>query len=193
MKRRVLIGSRMKGHQRGYDRQLTQIGDTTNLATTRTSWPWKHSKFFLISILWLMFTFCWFVLIYPISLVNSIVVVKMVCTRKKKWQNKRCFSQLSERDTGFTVGQNNQDEQTESRDNMKCRGLSSDNVSNPTQVNYPQVDAHTLEENIADKRRCEVDNMITSVDTRVPGVVLTAIDFLVTPRVELAMKPANEP
>ena len=36
-KRRVLIGSRMKGHQRRCDRQLTQKIDTMNLATARTS------------------------------------------------------------------------------------------------------------------------------------------------------------
>ena len=37
MKRRVLIGSRMKGQKRGCDRQLTQRTDTTNLATVKTS------------------------------------------------------------------------------------------------------------------------------------------------------------
>ena len=55
----------------------------------------------------------------------------MFSNRKKKQQNKK----LSERVTDFMIGQSNQAEQTESRDNMICRGTSSDNASNPTQIN----------------------------------------------------------
>ena len=139
MKRRVLIGSRMRGHQGGFDRKLTQKRDTMNLVTTRTSWFWKHSKLILFSILWLVFTSCFFVLIYPTSLVSSIVDVKMVSTRKKTQQNKGLFSQLSESDNDSMIGQSNQIEQIESIDNMICRGTSSDIISNATHVNYPQV------------------------------------------------------
>ena len=78
--------------------------------------------------------------------------VEMVSTRKKKQQNKKLFSQLSEKDTDFMIGQSNQDEQIESRRYMLCRGTFPDNASNSAQINYPQVDMHTLEENIV----CEV-------------------------------------
>ena len=115
----------------------------------------------------------------------------MFCTRYKKQQNKRFLSQLSERDTDIMIGQSNQDEETESRDNVTCRGSSSDNISNPTQVNYPQVDVHTLEEIIVSKVRGEVDNVMTSVETIVQHAVLTAIEILVIPIVELAMMSAN--
>ena len=75
----------------------------------------------------------------------------MVSNRKRKQQNKRLFSQLSQRDTDFMIGRSNQDEQVESRDDMICRGTSLDNKSNPTQVNFPQVDVHTLEEKLLTK------------------------------------------
>ena len=91
------------------------------------------------------------------------------------------------------IGQSNQDEQIESTDNMICRGTSSDNVSNLTQVNYPQVDVHTLGENILDKVWSEVDNVLTSVEIRVQDAVLTAIENSVIPRVELTMKSTNAP
>ena len=55
------------------------------------------------------------------------------------------------------IGQSNQDEQTKNRDNMIRRGTSSDNASNPAQINYPQVDVHTLEEIFVSKVRSEVD------------------------------------
>ena len=153
MKRRVLIRSRMKGRQRGCDRLFTQSSETTKLVTTKTSWLWKHAKFIRFSVLWLLFTYCWFVLIYPLTLFNSVVDVKMVSIRKEKQQNKNVFSQLKERDTNFMIGQNNEDEPIESRNNMICRSTSSDKVSNPTQVIYPQVDIHTLEEIIVSKVR----------------------------------------
>ena len=82
---------------------------------------------------------------------NLIVEVEQVTTRKKKQQNKSLFSQLSEKDTEFMIGQSNQDKQTESRDNMLRRGTSSDNTSNPAQVNYPQVAVHTFEKTIRSK------------------------------------------
>ena len=66
------------------------------------------------------------------------------------------------------IGQSNQDEQTEkNRDNMRCRSTFADITSNPTQVNYPQVDVPTLEEDIVSEVRSEMDNVMTLVETRV--------------------------
>ena len=76
---------------------------------------------------------------------------------------------------------------------MICRGTFLDNISNPTQVNYPQVVVHTLEENFVSKVRSEVDSVLTSVETRIQDAVLIAIEKLVIARVELAMKSANAP
>ena len=114
-----------------------------------------------------------------------------VSTRKKKQQNKKLFSQLSERDNDFLIRQSNQDEQTECRDNMLGRGTSPDNASNPARINYPLVDVHILEKIIVSKVRSDVDNVMTSVETRVQDAVLTAIENLVLSRVELGMKSAN--
>ena len=72
----------------------------------------------------------------------------MVSTTRRKELIKRLLSRLDERDTDFAIGQSNQVEQIESRDKMACRGTSSDNISYLTEVNYSQVDVHTLEENI---------------------------------------------
>ena len=62
------------------------------------------------------------------------------------------------------------------------------NENNSFQVNGSQVDIHTLERNIANKVRSEVDNVMISVKSTVQDAVLTAIENLVIPRVELAMK-----
>ena len=65
------------------------------------------------------------------------------------------------------------------------------NANNSIHVNSSQVDMHTRENNIVNKVRCEVDNLMTSVETRVQDAVLTAMENLVNPRVELAMKSVN--
>ena len=64
-------------------------------------------------------------------------------------------------------------------------------MNGPTQVDSLWVDMHTLEENIVSKVRSEVDNVLTTVETRVEDAVLTAIENLVIPRMELAIKSAN--
>ena len=89
------------------------------------------------------------------------------------------------------VGQSNQEEQTESRDNTLRRGTSPGNASELAQIKYPQVDVHTLEENIVSKVLSDVDIVMISVEISVQDAVWTAIEFLVIPRVELAVKSAN--
>ena len=46
-------------------------------------------------------------------------------------------------------------------------------TNNPTQVNSPQVDMHTLEKIIASKILSEVDSLMTTVATRVQDAVMT--------------------
>ena len=71
------------------------------------------------------------------------------------------------------------------------KGTSSNNIIGPIHVNSPKMDMHTLEENFVSKVRSEVDNGMTTVETRIQDAVFTAIENLVVPRVELAMKSAN--
>ena len=89
------------------------------------------------------------------------------------------------------IGQSTYDVPTECRDSITYRGASSDTTSNSTQVNYPQVDIHTLEENYVSKVRSEVNNVMTTVETRVQEAVLTVVENLVITRVELTMKVVN--
>ena len=112
----------------------------------------------------------------------------MVYTKKNKQLNKKRFSQLTEGGTHFMIGQSNHEVQNGNIDSVARRGPSSDNTSNLTQINFPQVDMHTLAENVIRKVRNEEDNVMTTVETKVQDAVLTAIGILVIPRVELAMK-----
>ena len=108
----------------------------------------------------------------------------MVFTRKKKQQNKRLLSQLDESDADFMIGQNNHEGQAGSKTIVVDIGSSSINIECPNQVNSPQVDIHTLEEKIVSKVRCEVDDVETTVKTRVQHAVLIAREYSVLPGLE---------
>ena len=47
---------------------------------------------------------------------------------------------------------------------------------------------HTLEEKIVRKVRSEVDSVMSAVETKVQDAVMTAVESLVIPRVDVAMK-----
>ena len=79
-------------------------------------------------------------------------------------------------DADFMIGQSNHDVQNEPIDSFTDRGTYFDNTNILTQINYLQVDMHTLDESIVSKRGSEVDIVITSVETRVQDVVLTAVE-----------------
>ena len=110
----------------------------------------------------------------------------MVCTRKLRQQNKKFFSRLDESDADFKIGRSNHEAQAGIRTNMVDIGISLNNTNCPIQANSTQVDMHILEENIVSKVQNEVDNVMTTVKTRIQDAVLTAIECLVIPRVELA-------
>ena len=64
---------------------------------------------------------------------------------------------------------------------------------NRIELNGPQADMHTLKEKqISDKVRIEIGSAITMVENRVKGAILTALEVLFSPRVELVMKSVNE-
>ena len=73
------------------------------------------------------------------------------------------------------IGQSNHDVQNENMDSLSHRSTSSHKTNNLSQVNYSQVDMHTLEENLVSKIR-KVDIVMTTVETRVEDAVLTAIE-----------------
>ena len=115
----------------------------------------------------------------------------MVSTRNKRLQNKRLLNQLSESDTDFMMGQNNYGAQNENRSNTADGNITLNSTNNPTQVGGPEVDMHTGEKNIVHKVRSEVVSVMTTVETRVQDAVLTAIENLMIPGTELAMKSVN--
>ena len=89
------------------------------------------------------------------------------------------------------IRQINHEDQTENRSSAVDEGVILNNTNNPTQVNGSQVDMHTLEKNIVNEVDSEVESVMKTFETRVQDAVLTEVENLVIPRVELAMKSGN--
>ena len=115
----------------------------------------------------------------------------MVSTRRKEQQIKKLLSQLGESDADFMVGQSNHEARTDSRATAVDKNTYLNNTEGSNQVSCSQLDIHTLDENIVIKVRSEVGSVMTTVKTRVQDAMMTAIENLAFPEVELAMKSGN--
>ena len=100
----------------------------------------------------------------------------MLLTRKRKQQNKRLFSKLHVFDADFLIGQNNREVQAENWTKLLARIVSSRNMNGAIQGNSPQMDLQTLEENVVNKVRSQVNGVITAVETKVQDGVMIAIE-----------------
>ena len=89
------------------------------------------------------------------------------------------------------IGQSNHETETRFRANTLDKDTSLLYVLNPIQVNSPQVNMHTLEENFFSKVRSEVDTLMTTGETRVQDAVMTALKSLVFRSVELALESVS--
>ena len=117
----------------------------------------------------------------------------MVSTRKKRQSNRRLLSQLDDFDQDMVIGnaaierQENivVDEGTNDRD------FTVGTSSNNTAINESTVKVKTLERffnKIIDR---EMSNIIDTVEDRIQNAILTAIDNIVAPKIELAIRSIN--
>ena len=87
--------------------------------------------------------------------------------------------------------QNHHEAQIESRVNAIEEEIDSNIVKNAAQTDSSQADLHTLEKNKVTKVRNQEYNVMTIVWNRVQDAMLTAMESLVIPRVEMAIKSAD--
>ena len=89
------------------------------------------------------------------------------------------------------IERNYHEDQTEGRMSMMEENITRNYTKNSAQVDGSQVEVHTLEKNIVNRVRCQLDSVVTTVETIVQVAILSATESLVIPRVELAMKSVN--
>ena len=117
----------------------------------------------------------------------------MVSTRKKRQSNKRLLSQLDDFDQDMIIG----NAASERQENVVVNEGTNDqdftvgtsNVSSIVDENALNV--KTLERCFNERNDREMNNIVETVEERLKNAILTAIDNIVAPKIELAIRSIN--
>ena len=117
----------------------------------------------------------------------------MVSTRKKRQSNKRLLSQLDDFDQDMII-RNTASERQESvvvneGTNDQDFTVGTSNVSSI--VNENALEVKTLERCFNERIDREMSNIVDTVEDRIQNAILTAIDNIVAPKIELAIRSIN--
>ena len=117
----------------------------------------------------------------------------MVSTRKKRQSSKRLLSQLDDFDQDIIIGNTASERQesvvvNEGTDDQDFTAGTS-NVSSV--VNKNVLTVKTLERCFNERIDREMSNIVDTVEDRIQNTILTAVDNIVTPKIELAIRSIN--
>ena len=117
----------------------------------------------------------------------------MVSTRKKRQSNRKLLSGLDDFDQGVFIGSavNESQENAVANKGTKDRDLTTDTSNNNIAINESTVKAKTLERCFNERNDKEMSNIVDTVEDRIQNAILTAIDNIVAPKIELAIRSIN--
>ena len=117
----------------------------------------------------------------------------MVSTRKKRQSNKRLLSQLDDFDRDMILGNavSERQENTVVNEGTNDRDFTVGTSSNDSIVNGNAMSVKTLERCFNERIDREMSNTVNTVEDRIQNAILTAIDNIVTPKIELAIRSIN--
>ena len=117
----------------------------------------------------------------------------MVSTRKKRQSNRRLLSQLDDFDQDVIIG-NATSERQESNvvnEGTNDRDFTVTASSNDMTVNKISMDVKTLERCFNERIDKEMNNFVVMVEDRIQNAILTAVDNIIMPKIELAVRSVN--
>ena len=117
----------------------------------------------------------------------------MVSTRKKRQSSRRLLSQLDDFDQDMIIGYATSERQENVVVNKGTndRDFTVSTSGNSTAVNGSTVNVKTLEGCFNERIDREMCNIVDTVEDRIQNAVLTAIDNIVAPKIELAIRSIN--
>ena len=119
----------------------------------------------------------------------------MVSTRKKRQSNNRLLSQLDVFDQDLIIGNTASERQenvvVNEGTNDRDFTVTVSNSCNNTAVNESTVNVRTLERCFNKRIDREMSNIVDTVEDRIRNAILTAIENIVTPKIELAIRSIN--
>ena len=117
----------------------------------------------------------------------------MVSTPKKRQSNKRLFSQLDDFDQDMFIGSTASERQENIvvNEGTNERNFTVGTSSKNTAINESAVKVKTLEKCFNERIDREMSNIIDTVEDRIQNAILTAVDNIVAPKIELAIRSFN--
>ena len=117
----------------------------------------------------------------------------MVSTRKKRQPNKRLLSQLDDFDQDMIIGNavSERQETVVVNEGTNDRDFTVSNSSNNTAVNESVMNVKTFERCFNESIDKEMSNIVDTVEDRIQNAILTAIENIVAPKIELAIRSIN--
>ena len=124
---------------------------------------------------------------------NSVIKTNMVSTRKKRQSNKRLLSQLDDFDRDMIIG-NAVSERLENAvvsEGTNDQDFTVGTSNNDSVVNGNAVTVKVLERCFNERIAREMGNIVDAVEDRIQNAILTAIENIVAPKNELAIRSIN--
>ena len=117
----------------------------------------------------------------------------MVSTRKKRQSNKRLLSQLDDFDRDMFIGNavSERQENAVVNEGTNDRDFTVSTSNNGPVVNGNAMSVKTLERCFNERIDREMSNIVDTVEDRIQNAILTAIENIVAPKIELAIRSIN--
>ena len=117
----------------------------------------------------------------------------MVSTRKKRQSNRRLLSQLDDFDRDMIIGNaaSERQENTVVNAGTNDRDFTVDTSNDSSIVNGNAMSVKTLERCFNERIDREMSNIVDTVEDRIQNAILTAIENIVAPKIELAIRSIN--
>ena len=119
----------------------------------------------------------------------------MISTRKENQQNIRLLSQLDDFDEDFITGEaaTSGQQNVVVNDSTVDREVAVSNSGSISTTNENTVKVQTLERCFNERIDWEMGNIVDTVEDKIQNANLTAVDNIITPRIELAVRSINAP
>ena len=117
----------------------------------------------------------------------------MVSTRKKRQSNRRLLSQLDDFDQDMIIGNavSERQENVVVNEGTNDRNFTVGTSSNDSIVNGNAMSVKTLERCFNESIDREMSKIVETVEDRIQNAILTAIENIVAPKIELAIRSIN--
>ena len=114
----------------------------------------------------------------------------MVSTRKRRQSNRKLLSQLDDFDQDMNIGNavSERQENTVVNEGTNDRDFTLGTSDNSSVINGNAMSVKTLERYFNERIDREMSNIIDTVEDRIQNAILTAIDNIVAPKIELAIR-----